>query len=158
MPEISTLTLTELQQQEEELVFAAFDEDAAWRLGVGMGERSRSAGHPITIDISTPTRTLFRVTLPGSNADQADWVRRKAAVVFRFGTSSAMLAARVDAYEPGATGLPWLEVRDYAVTGGSFPIRVAGVGVVAAVSVSGLTSDEDHLLAVDALRRALVDA
>lgn len=36
---------------------------------------------------------------------------------------------------------------------GPTPIRVKGVGIVAALSASGLTSEEDHLLAVESLRR-----
>jgi uncharacterized protein (UPF0303 family) len=37
------------------------------------------------------------------------------------------------------------------------PVRVAGVGVVAAVTVSGLSSDDDHRLVVDAMRAFLSD-
>ena len=41
------------------------------------------------------------------------------------------------------------------MTGGSFPIRVLGVGVVAAVTASGLTSMEDHDLVVAGIRAHL---
>ena len=36
--------------------------------------------------------------------------------------------------------------------GGSFPIRVAGVGIVGAVTVSGLPQAQDHALVVEGLR------
>ena len=39
----------------------------------------------------------------------------------------------------------------FTTAGGSVPVRVRGVGVVAAVTVSGLTSEEDHDFAVEAL-------
>jgi DNA-binding LacI/PurR family transcriptional regulator len=44
-----------------------------------------------------------------------------------------------------------------AVTGGSFPIRVRGVGVVAAATASGLSSQEDHDLIVEGIRAYLAD-
>ena len=40
----------------------------------------------------------------------------------------------------------------YAAHGGSFPIRVAGVGIVGAVTVSGLPQAQDHALVVEGLR------
>ena len=45
--------------------------------------------------------------------------------------------------------------RTFAAAGGSFPVRVRGVGVVAAVTVSGLTSDEDHEFVVESLESYL---
>jgi uncharacterized protein (UPF0303 family) len=60
-------------------------------------------------------------------------------------------AANVD---PVAAG--WLGA-DYAVTGGSFPIRVRGVGVVAAATASGLSSMDDHDLIVEGIRAYLGD-
>jgi uncharacterized protein (UPF0303 family) len=50
----------------------------------------------------------------------------------------------------------WLGA-EYAVTGGAFPIRVRGVGVVAAATASGLSSQEDHDLVVDGIRAYLAD-
>jgi uncharacterized protein (UPF0303 family) len=50
---------------------------------------------------------------------------------------------RDDASLEQKMGLP---LRDYAAHGGSFPIRVEGVGCVGAVTVSGLPQREDHEL------------
>ena len=41
------------------------------------------------------------------------------------------------------------------MSGGAFPIRVAGAGVVAVITVSGLASDDDHQLVVDAITEYL---
>jgi uncharacterized protein (UPF0303 family) len=83
----------------------------------------------VGIDVRRPGLILFRAALPGITPDQESWIARKAAV-------------------------GWLNA-DYAVTGGSFPIRVRGVGVVAAATASGLSSMDDHDLVVDGIRAHL---
>lgn len=50
--------------------------------------------------------------------------------------------------------IAWLD-ESYAVIGGSFPIRVRGAGVVAVMTASGLTSQQDHDLVVATLRAHL---
>ncbi|HVK34557.1 MAG TPA: heme-binding protein, partial [Microlunatus sp.] len=77
-----------------------------------------------------------------------------AALVLRMESSSALVDARLSAAGVNAAAIGWLGP-EYAVTGGSFPLRVRGVGVVAAVTVSGLSSREDHDLAVEGIRRHL---
>ena len=48
---------------------------------------------------------------------------------------------------------------DCVLAGGGFPLKIAGVGCVGAVTVSGLTQREDHEVVVAALAAALgVDA
>jgi uncharacterized protein (UPF0303 family) len=76
--------------------------------------------------------------------------------VLRMEASSALVDARLSAagVDPAATG--WLGP-EYAVTGGAFPIRVRDVGVVAAATASGLSSQEDHDLIVDGIRAYLAD-
>jgi uncharacterized protein (UPF0303 family) len=148
--------VTMLERQEQELVFDAFDHAHAWRLGTRITAIAQEAGHKVGIDIRRPGLILFRAALPGITPDQDSWIARKAAVVLRMEASSALVDARLRAMnvDPVATG--WLGA-DYAVTGGSFPIRVRGVGVVAAATASGLASQEDHDLIVEGIRAYLTD-
>lgn len=44
-----------------------------------------------------------------------------------------------------------LPIRDFAVHGGGFPIRVSGAGYVGAVTVSGAPQREDHAIVVAVL-------
>lgn len=154
MPEDAADLLTTLQRQEAELVLDSFDHTDAWTLGSGMVELAQTAGHPVGIDIRRPGLILFRGALPGITADQESWIARKAALVLRMESSSALVAARLSAAGVDAAAIGWLGA-DYAITGGSFPVRVRGAGVVAAVTVSGLSSEQDHDLAVAGLRRHL---
>lgn len=146
--------LAELAAQEDELVLPRFDLADAWRLGSSIAEAALDAGHGVGIDIRRPGFVLFRASLPGTTPDQQVWIERKSALVLRMEKSSARVAAEHVAAGIDAAAIGWLG-SDYAITGGSFPIRVRGTGVVAAVTASGLTSDEDHDLVVEGLRRLL---
>ena len=139
MPEDTADLISTLQRQEEELVLDTFDHADAWTLGVGLVAMAQTAGHAVGIDIRRPGLILFRAALPGITADQDSWIARKAALVLRSESSSALVDARLSAAGVDAAAIGWLGP-EYAVTGGSFPLRVRGVGVVAAVTVSGLSS------------------
>ncbi|RRR98100.1 heme-degrading domain-containing protein [Glycomyces terrestris] len=144
-----------LEQQERDLVFDAFDHADAWRLGSRLAAMASEAGHPVGIDIRRPGLILFRAALPGSTPDQESWIARKSAVVLRLESSSALAKERHQAKGVDAAATGWLDAADYAVTGGSFPVRVRGIGVVAAVTVSGLSSMDDHELVVAGIRAHL---
>lgn len=144
------------EQQERELVFDGFDHADAWRLGTRITEIAQAAGHGVGIDIRRPGLILFRAALPGITPDQEVWIARKAALVLRMETSSALVDARFTAAGIDAAGSGWLG-DDYAITGGSFPIRVRGVGVVAAATASGLSSQDDHDLIVEGIRSYLAE-
>lgn len=150
--------ITTLEQQERDLVFPSFDHADAWRLGSRITAIAQEAGHPVGIDIRRPGLILFRAALPGSTPDQESWIARKAAVVLRMEASSALVDARLSARGIDPAAVSWLAAADYAVTGGSFPVRVRGVGVVAAVTASGLSSMDDHDLVVEGIRAHLASA
>lgn len=128
-----------------------FNESAAWELGQMLTERAIERDLSVAIDIRRPTHILFRAMLPGTAPDQESWLDAKSAIVFRYGVSSAVVAARMTAYnfDPIASG--WLDASAYALAGGSVPIRVADAGVVAAVTISGLSSEDDHEFAMDGI-------
>ena len=146
-----------LEQQERDLVLERFDHADAWRLGTTITAIAQAAGHPVGIDVRRPGLVLFRAALPGITPDQESWIARKAAVVLRMEASSALVDARLSAAGVDPAAIGWLGP-DYAVTGGSFPIRVRGVGVVAAATASGLSSMDDHDLIVQGVRAFLADA
>lgn len=146
--------IAELEAEERDLVLPSFDRTDAWRLGSSIVERALEEGLGIAVDIRRPEHVLFHASLTGATPDHEEWIRRKSALTLRMEASTMLLSCRFSAsgetpFDP-ATG--WLDPQRYVLAGGSVPIRVGGVGVVAAVTVSGLTSEEDHALVVDALR------
>jgi uncharacterized protein (UPF0303 family) len=155
MTDTATSRIAELRQHEDELVFPAFDHHDAWRLGSLIAGEAIAAGHPVAIDIRRHNLVLFRCVLPGATSDQEEWIRRKSATTLRFEHSTALLAEEFAAKNFDPTQGGWLAPADYTLAGGSFPVRVRNAGVVAAVTASGLSSDEDHQLVVGAIRRHL---
>jgi uncharacterized protein (UPF0303 family) len=144
-----------IEKQEASLVFKAFDELAALDLGQRLVTLALSQAAPVVIDIRTPDRTLFHAALPGASPDNDHWARRKSNVTLRFHKASLRVGENNRLRERGVTPDLGLDPLDYADHGGSFPVRVAGTGVVAAITVSGLKSQEDHDMIVAVLEDLL---
>ena len=130
-------------QQEKKLVFPAFSEADAFKIGSALKARADAENVPIVIDISLWDRKLFYFARPGSTSDNEDWVRRKFNLARRLHKSSYR-AGR----ELAAAGLTLrdrnLAEADYAPHGGAFPIRLSNAGAIGAVTISGLPQRDDH--------------
>lgn len=140
-----------LLEQERRLVFPSFDNETAIALGQLMLTMARERSLPIAIDITRAGHQLFHVALPGTSADNDEWIKRKVATVMRFGHSSFYMGQSSAAKGVVFTEKYLLDPYRYAPQGGSFPIIVVGTGVVGTVTVSGLPQAEDHALVVEAL-------
>ncbi len=140
-----------IAEQERRLVFSRFDEEVAFQIGSAIRERGLKENMPIVIDIQTWDRPLFYAALPGSNASNPNWARRKRNTVRYFLRSTYGLV--LEQQRPDRTFKPGeaLDVADYVLAGGGFPVRVEGAGVVGVIAVSGLPEREDHGVVVDAI-------
>ena len=144
--------IAEVEAQERELVLTRFDNTDAWRLGCLLVELASARELPVAIDIRRGTQQLFHAALPGSVADNDSWIERKVRVVHRYGASSYLVGRRLAAKGEQLDAGMGVEPALYAAHGGAFPIRIADVGIVAVVTVSGLPQADDHALVVEALR------
>jgi uncharacterized protein (UPF0303 family) len=152
-PTPAPLTVDELVAQERRLTVRRFTNDDAWALGSMLVEMGYLRQAPVAIDIRRGAQQLFHCALPGSSADNDAWIDRKRRVVERYGESSFLVGARHRAKGTTFEESSRLDPDLYAAHGGSFPISVAGVGVVGTVTVSGLPQAEDHAMVVEALER-----
>lgn len=137
--------------QEAALVFPAFDEATAFAVGAAIRDKGLAGKMPIIVDIRTWDRQLFYAALPGSTADNANWARRKRNVVQTFLKSTYRMVLelqRPDRTFKVGTGL---DIADYVLAGGGFPVTVKGAGVIGVIAVSGLPEREDHGIIVEAL-------
>jgi uncharacterized protein (UPF0303 family) len=143
--------LAAIRVQERELQFSKFDEDVAWQLGTRVRELAIAKKFGVVIDVRRFGQPLFYGALAGTSPDNPEWVRRKGNIVARFHRSS--YAIGLELQQSGATLMDkhGLSLADYAVHGGSFPIRVVSAGVIGSVTVSGVPQRCDHELVVEAL-------
>ncbi len=144
-----------IAEQERLLVFDRFDAEAAWALGERLRLLARERGLAVAIDVTLHSMPVFYCALAGSTADNARWIRRKRNVVLHFLRSSYAVGRRLAQQDSTLEDKFSLADVDYAAHGGSFPITVAGVGCIGAVTVSGLPQRDDHNLVVEVLAEIL---
>src|SRR5271168_5587627 len=147
--------LARIALQEQELQFAAFDEETAWKLGWQLRALAVARKLSLVVDVRRFGQPLFYTALPGTTPDNVEWVRRKGNVTARFHRSSYAVGREMEEKKSNLFERYGLPVADYACHGGSFPLRVSGAGVIGSVTVSGLPERDDHQLAVEALCAAL---
>ena len=149
--------LSQLLQLEQELQFAKFNEAVAWQIGSQLVEKGRREKLPITIDIMRGQHQLFHASLPGTSADNDEWVKRKVRLVYRFGHSSFYMGQLLKSKGKRIEEAYLISETEYAPHGGCFPVIVKGTGVVGTITVSGLPQEEDHKLVVQTIREYLVE-
>ncbi|WP_294769778.1 heme-degrading domain-containing protein [uncultured Rhodoferax sp.] len=143
--------LERLALQEQRLQFDAFDQSTAWTLGTNIKALCEKAGVALAIEIRLAKDTVFYYAMPGTGPGNADWARRKRNLVELSQTSSYAIGLKLEQEKSSLMEKQGLPLRDYTAHGGSFPIRVRGVGMVGVVTVSGIPQREDHAMVVKAL-------
>jgi uncharacterized protein (UPF0303 family) len=144
--------LDRIDAQYELLVFKEFDERTARALGNLVMEH---AGHePVIVDIRRGDDLLYFGANPGTSPANADWARRKRNLVNKLHIASYAVGLQ-EKLGTNIIDLMALDRRDHTAHGGCFPIRVAGAGIVATITVSGLPQRDDHKLATDCIAELL---
>lgn len=143
--------LEKIAEQERELVLPRLDAEVAWDLGSRLRDLAHERGLAVVIDVRRIGQPLFYAAMEGTTPDNPEWVRRKSNVVARFHRSSYAVGIREKMKGVTLAESQGLPIADYATHGGSFPLTVAGAGVVGSVTVSGLPMRADHELVVEAL-------
>ena len=146
--------LARVAHQEAELRLPHFDHNDAWALGTLVRQLALDRHQSLVIDVcrfGDPPQQLFYCALPGTTPDNARWVERKTRVVSRFHRSSYQMGLFLAKNNISFADKYSLPDGDYACHGGSFPIHVAGTGIVGAITVSGLPQRQDHNLVVEAI-------
>jgi uncharacterized protein (UPF0303 family) len=155
MDKAITSLMSEVQQQEAELIFDSFTSDDAMEIGTRLYQKAKQENLKIGINISVNRRQLFHCSLDGATPDNDNWLRRKENVVYRFFKSSYQMSLLMKIREQDLCQRFGLPSNDYAESGGSFPITIKSTGVIGAITVSGLAPEEDHAMVVSAIQEYL---
>ncbi|MFC9553050.1 heme-degrading domain-containing protein [Rhodococcus sp. NPDC056960] len=133
------------------LSFERFGYDDAWAVGGRLMDISRERHHPVAIAVVFGEQRVFHAALPGSSANNDDWLDRKFRVVRRHNAASYAIGCAQRAVGGDYYADNGYDRSKFAVAGGAVPLRVQG-SLVGAVGVSGLAEEEDHALVVEVLR------
>jgi uncharacterized protein (UPF0303 family) len=146
-----TEDLERIALQERELALPSLDAQMVWHLGSRLRELAHERGLAVVLDIRRFGQPLFYAAMDGTTPDNVEWVRRKSNVVARFHRSSYAIGIREKVKGETICESQGLPLADHATHGGSFPLSVAGAGVIGSVTVSGLPMRADHELVIEAL-------
>ena len=147
--------IPELKQQEELLQFSSFSNADAIAIGLDLYETAKAQNLPITIDIMRNGQQLFHLSMPGTSADNDQWVIRKCRLANRFQASSFRIGTELRAEGLTLEERYELSHYEYAAHGGCFPVIIKDTGMVGTITVSGLAQEDDHALVVEAIRKFL---
>lgn len=147
--------LKNLLQEEQDLQFTHFNEVTAWQLGSQMVEYAMRENLSITIDIMRGQHQLFHYSMPGTSADNDEWVKRKTRLVNRFGHSSFYMGQLLKSKGKSIEESYLIPESEFAAHGGCFPIIIKSTGVVGTITVSGLPQEEDHKIVTQSIRAFL---
>lgn len=147
--------LDDIRKQEEELQFATFTNEMALQLGLSIIQNAREEEKAISVEIIRNGQVLFSHAMDGTSPDQTYWMTRKANVVRRHHHSSYYMRLYNELKERSYFEAYSVSPQEYAVHGGSFPLSIQGVGVIGSITVSGLSQEEDHELAVQGIKNLI---
>lgn len=148
------MDIAELEAEAARLILSDFTEETALRLGLTMMNMAKLDRLPVVINIRTNDRTLFHLAMPGAATINDRWARRKSNTALHFHLASLHVGRNMAA--KGETlAMHGLSETEFAIHGGAVPVCVAGAGLVACATVSGLPQLEDHRLVTRALETLL---
>ncbi|SKC90031.1 heme-degrading domain-containing protein [Maledivibacter halophilus] len=141
----------------ETLVFDHFTSETALAIGQSIIDTARNNKYKIAVDISRFNHQLFHYSFDGTTPDKDLWIYRKKNVTLHFYTSSIYMAYKLKHDNTTLTEKYGLSNEKYSATGGAVPIVVKNIGVIGAITITGLTPEQDHDLVVSAIRNYLKD-
>ncbi|CNH59738.1 Uncharacterized conserved protein [Yersinia massiliensis] len=105
----------------------------------------------MAIDITVNHQSLFSYAMPGTSAENHDWLRRKRNVVELLNTSSYAAGLMLQQRQTSLEARYGVSLRDYAALGGGFPLQIKHAGIIGSVNVSGAPHLDDHNLLLQVL-------
>lgn len=142
----------ENKEVKKKIELDSFSNRTALEMGLKIIDLANSRNQYIAIEICRLNQAVFIYVDDNLPVDKHNWLRRKANVAKQFEESS--LSVKNDLKKGNMTleKTFGLDGKDFIAKGGSIPIFVKNVGMVATITVSGLHDEEDHKIIIDALK------
>ena len=147
--------LKELELQEQQLQFTSFSNADAIAVGMALYEKAKERNLPISIDVTRNGQQLFHLAMPGTSADNDQWIIRKCRVANRFQMSSFRVGTMLRCEGMSLEERFCISSLEFSPHGGCFPIFIKNTGMIGTITVSGLPQEDDHALVVETLREYL---
>lgn len=142
------MSLEELEQHEGAAVtLPRFNSEIAWEMGTYARTLAQEYSAPLLIDITLSSgQVLFHAgSRNGLVVDNDNWINRKKRTTLRYAKSSFYMGQKVKKKALPPKQAIFADEMEYALHGGSVPIRIEGFdNVVGAFTVSGLPPYDDH--------------
>lgn len=147
-------SLKEYKDEEKKYVFSQFYHKDAYLLGNYMSKIAIERKYPVAIEIEICGDIVYRYLNDGASQSNYGWAEKKRNVVKYFQMSSGAFAEKLEERNQKFQDI-YGDDKNYAPAAGAFPIRVKHVGMIGSVGVSGLTSEEDHMLIIEGMKKLL---
>ncbi|NCB52891.1 MAG: heme-degrading domain-containing protein [Clostridia bacterium] len=152
---LSSAELARVEAQENALVFPEFGNEDALKLGLLIVDVAKEYGWAMAVNIEVCDTRYFSYLMPGTTAENLNYMRRKINLVHYSGHSSYFCHHQLIVKGKDLVKDHGLSDADYVAVGGSFPIKIRGGAMIGTVTVSGRPHKEDHQLVTEAISRFL---
>ena len=147
--------MEELIKEERTREFPKFNADIAYDIGKYITDYSFKENKEISVEIFAYGKIMYRFSSDLSTQNHDLWLLRKRNVVLFFNHSSKYIYNKINKDQSVLVSKYGLNYEKYAAVSGSFPIIIKDCGLVGAITVTGLTPDEDHQIVLEAIENNL---
>jgi len=145
------LSLTEILEQEKASQLPYFSLNDIDTLVTALRTVGKTDFDRVCISIKINKREVFFHAGSQTTNENNIWIRKKGNVVDMFDHSSLFEKAKYADNPENFYQKSGLSHQNFAIVGGGFPIGIQKTGTIGSLVVSGLTDEEDHDLAYQAL-------
>lgn len=128
-----------------------FSNELALEMAMTVLDLAKERNQNIALEIRRLNHPIFLFIGHGLPADKHNWLRRKANLTRHFEESSLSIKHDLIKGKMTLDKTFALDKNEYLAKGGSIPIFVKDAGMIATITVSGLSDVEDHNIIVEAL-------
>ena len=130
----------------------SFSNAMALDIGLKIIDLAKIRNQNIAVEVCRLNHTVFLYMDDNLPVDKHNWLRRKANVAKQFEESSLSVKNDLEVGNMTLKKTFGLDDKNFIAKGGSIPIFVKNVGMIATITVSGLNDKEDHEIIIEAFK------